>query len=125
MQKERHITYDRDAAFKGIMDFAHWRANARLVRAIVNSSADTIVWLQKQGVEFTDVTNNLPDIARTYHVVKGEGAAVVKILATRAKEKGVEIRSSTPVKRLIKQGSRISGVVVEWRMRRKKFRPGQ
>jgi fumarate reductase flavoprotein subunit len=113
MQKEKHITYDRDAAFKGIMDFAHWRANARLVRAIVNNSADTIIWLQKQGVEFTDVTNNLPDIPRTYHVIKGEGAAVVKILATRAKEKGVDIRTSTPVKRLLKQGARISGVVLE------------
>jgi fumarate reductase flavoprotein subunit len=113
MQKEKHITYDRDAAFKGIMDFSHWRANARLVRAIVNSSADTIGWLQKQGVEFTDVTNNLPDIPRTYHVIKGEGAAVVKILVTRAKERGVDFHFSTPVKRLIKKGGRISGVVFE------------
>jgi fumarate reductase flavoprotein subunit len=111
MQKEKHITYDKDAAFKGIMDFAHWRANARLVRAIVNNSADTIYWLQKQGVEFTDVTNNLPDIPRTYHVIKGEGEAVVKILVTRAKEKGVDFRFSTPVKRLLKQSGRISGVV--------------
>ncbi len=113
MQKEKHITYDRDAAFRGIMDFSHWRANARLVRAVVNNSADTIYWLQKQGVEFTDVTNNLPDIPRTYHVIKGEGAAVVKILATRAKEKGVDIRPSTPVKRLTKQGGRITGAILE------------
>jgi fumarate reductase flavoprotein subunit len=113
MQKEKHITYDRDAAFKGIMDFAHWQANPRLVRAVVNASADTIYWLQKQGVEFTDVTNNLPDIPRTYHVIKGEGAAVVKILVTRGKEKGVDFRFSTPVKRLLKQGNHISGVVLD------------
>ena len=33
------------------MDYSHWRANPRLVRAIVDLSADTIGWLQQAGVE--------------------------------------------------------------------------
>ena len=56
---------------------------------------------------------NLPDAPRTYHYVKGEGEAAVKILATRAKEKGVEIELGTPVQRILKTGNRISGVLVE------------
>ena len=113
MQRERYITYTRDEAFKNIMEFNHWRSNPRLVRAIVDESPATITWLQKQGVVFSDVINNMPDSPRTYHLVKGRGEAAIKAIATRAKERGVDIRLATPAKRLIKQGDRISGVIVE------------
>jgi fumarate reductase flavoprotein subunit len=113
MQRERYITYSRDEAFKYIMEYSHWRANPRLVRAIVHKSAETIDWLQRHGVEFSDATINMPDSPRTYHVIKGKGEAVVKTLATRAREKGADIRTGAPVKRLLKQGDKISGVVVE------------
>jgi fumarate reductase flavoprotein subunit len=113
LQRERYITYSRDQAFKNIMEYSHWRANARLVRAFVNESAGTIAWLQQQGVEFIGAGINMPDAPRTYHVVKGEGEAVVKVLATRAKEKGVDLRLATPVKKILKQSDRITGVVAE------------
>jgi len=122
MQRERYITYSRDEAFKRIMEYSHWRANARLVRAFVDESGSTISWLREKGVEFLDATINMPDAPRTYHVVKGQGAAVVKALAESAKEKGVDLRLAIPVKKILKQaspgmapsgGDRISGVVVE------------
>jgi fumarate reductase flavoprotein subunit len=113
MQRARFITYSRDEAFKNIMEYSHWRANPRLVRAIVNESAATITWLQNQGVEFIDAINNLFDAPRTYHVVKGGGEAVVKTLVLRNKEKGVNIKLSTPVKRILKQGDLINGVILE------------
>jgi fumarate reductase flavoprotein subunit len=113
MQRERYITYTRDEAFKNLMEYSHWRANPRLVRAYVDETAETIAWLQKQGVEFSDATINIIDSPRTYHVVKGEGAAVIKTLIMRAKEKGVNISLATPVKRILKEGDRINGVVVE------------
>jgi fumarate reductase flavoprotein subunit len=113
MQRERYITYSRDQAFKNIMEYSHWRANARLVRAFVNESAETIAWLQQQGVEFIDATINMPDAPRTYHIVRGTGEAVVKTLASRAKEKGVDIRLATPVKKILREGDRITGVIAE------------
>ncbi len=113
MQRERYITLTRDEAFKGIMEYGHWRNNPRLVRAIVDETAATIRWLQKEGVEFSDATINMIDAPRTYHVIRGEGAAVVKILATRLKEKGGDIRLGAAAKRLIKEGNRITGVEVE------------
>jgi fumarate reductase flavoprotein subunit len=113
MQRERYITYSRDEAFKNIMEYSHWRANPRLVRAIVNDSAASIAWLQKHGVEFTDATINMPDRPRTYHMVKGLGAAVIKTLVTRAKELGVDIQTAVPVKRILKQGNNIRGVIVD------------
>ncbi len=36
MQRNRYIDYSRDKAFKNLMEYSHWRANASLVRAIVN-----------------------------------------------------------------------------------------
>jgi fumarate reductase flavoprotein subunit len=113
MQRDRYITYSRDQAFKNMMEYSHWRANPRLVRAFVDQSGSTISWLQGKGVEFIDATINMPDAPRTYHVVKGQGAAVVKALATSAKELGVDLRLATPVKKILKQGDRITGVVVE------------
>ena len=113
MQRERFIEISRDDAFKSIMDYSHWRANPRLVRAIVNESGPTIRWLQERGVVFTDATINMLGSPRTYHVVKGKGEAIVKALATVAKEKGVEILPGVPVTGLLKEGGRIRGVVVD------------
>jgi len=113
LQKERYITYSRDQAFKNIMEYSHWRANPRLVRAIVNESAGTIDFLQQAGVEFIDATINIPDAPRTYHRIKGRGEAVIKALTTRARELGVTVLPATPVKQIIKGGDRIMGVIVE------------
>lgn len=113
MQRERYITYSRDEAFKGIMEYSHWRANPRIVRAVVDESGPTIMWLQKAGVEFEDATINMPRAPRTYHVVKGHGAALVKALSTSAKKAGVELTLGAPVQRILKEGDRIAGVLVE------------
>jgi fumarate reductase flavoprotein subunit len=113
MQRKRYITYSRDQAFKNIMEYSHWRANPRLVRAIVDESGATIAWMQQQGVDFTDARINFPEAPMTYHVVKGQGAAVVKVLAERGKEKGVDLRTATPAIKIMKRGDRISGVIAE------------
>lgn len=113
MQRERYITYSRDEAFRNIMEYSHWRANPRLVRAVVNESAATISWLKGQGVEFTDATINMPNAPRTYHVVKGKGEALVKALVMRLKEKGVNVLVSAQAKRILKQEDKITGIVCE------------
>jgi fumarate reductase flavoprotein subunit len=113
MQRENYVDYGRDQAFKSIMEYNHWRANPRLVRAIVNESGGTISWLKQQGIEFSHVTINMPNAPRTYHPVKGSGLAVIKALVTKLKEKGVDLRFGTPVKRIIKEGGHISAVLIE------------
>lgn len=113
MQRERYITYSRDEAFRRMMEYSHWRADARMVRVFVDESAATIRWLQELGIEFTDAATNMPDGLRTYHIVKGRGAAVVKALATRAKERSVDLRLGTPVTKIMREGDRITGVVIE------------
>jgi fumarate reductase flavoprotein subunit len=111
MQRERYIDITRDQAFKSIMDYSHWRANPRLVRAIVDESGTTISWLREHGVVFTEATINMPEAPRTYHVIKGKGEATVKALVTSAKSKRVEILPGTPVTGLLKETGRLRGVV--------------
>jgi fumarate reductase flavoprotein subunit len=102
MQRERYIDYTRDQAFKNIMEYGHWKANARLVRAYVDQTAETVDWLKERGVEFPDVTINMPNAPRGYHIVKGGGAVVVTALIERAKENGAVLKTGTPVIKIIK-----------------------
>ena len=113
MQRELYVTYTRDEAFKNLMEYSHWRANARLVRAFVDESAASIAWLQKQGVVFTEATTLSPGGYRTYHNVKGYGEALIKALALKVKEKGVDVRLATPVTKILREGNAITGVIAE------------
>ncbi len=113
MQRERYIDFTRDQAFKSIMDYSHWRANPRLVRAIIDESASTIGWLRERGVVFTEATINMPEAPRTYHVIKGKGEAVVKALVVRAKSLEAVILAETPVTSLVKEEGRVAGVVAD------------
>jgi fumarate reductase flavoprotein subunit len=117
MQRQQYVSYTRDDAFKTIMEYSHWRANARLVRAFVDESAATITWLQQQGVEFDEVTTNVPGGPVVWHILKGpeteRGSMMIKTLTERAKGKGVEFWLATQAKKLIKEGNKITGIIVE------------
>jgi fumarate reductase flavoprotein subunit len=62
MQRQRYNPLTRDEAFKIIMNYSHWRANARLARVFIDKSASTMEWLEKRGVEFTDHSPITPSI---------------------------------------------------------------
>jgi fumarate reductase flavoprotein subunit len=113
LQRASFINYSRDEAFRNIMEYSHWRADPRLVRAVVDKSAESITWLQGHGVEFIEVMNNMPDAPRTYHVPRGGGEAVVRALATQAKARGVELRLAAPVTGLVKSGGAVVGAVLD------------
>jgi fumarate reductase flavoprotein subunit len=112
-QRSNYINYGCDEAFKNIMEYSHWRANPRLVRAIVNESAETIAWLMQYGVEFRPETINMPEAPRTYNPVKGQGAAIIKALATAGKEEGVNFELGVSVQRITKEAGNITGVVAD------------
>jgi fumarate reductase flavoprotein subunit len=113
MQRERYVDYTRDQAFKNTMDYSHWLANPRLVRAIVDESGATISWLQEAGVSFIEATINMPDSPLTYHTIKGKGEAVVKALVDQARSHGAQVFPAAPVVGLLKAGGKITGVVVD------------
>lgn len=123
LQHLNNIPFTRDDAFRVFMERTQWRADARLVRAFIDKTADTIDWLQQLGVIFEISTFFLhPDSPVCTHLVKppagragspGAFATMMKVLRSRIEEKGVEIYFSTPVRELVKEGDRITGVIAE------------
>jgi fumarate reductase flavoprotein subunit len=111
LQREKNINYTRDWAFKYMMDFTHWRANARLARAFIDKSADTIDWLEKQGVKFKEPAANYPGGYMTWHIIDGRGKALAQALYAKAQEKGVTVLMKTIGKELIQDSKgRIIGI---------------
>ncbi len=114
MQRKKNIKVTRDEAFRGMMEYSHWKANPALVRAFVDKSASTIDWLEKQGVEFTEPTGTWLGGPRTWHLFKGLGGPAINALVTNAVKKGVKIRYETAVSHLLRQGNGpVTGIVAE------------
>jgi fumarate reductase flavoprotein subunit len=114
IQRSRNITLARDPIFKDIMEYSHWKANAALVRAFVNRSASVVDWLEEMGVAFIEPAAFVPGGPKTWHLFKGYGAAMIKVLLERAKEKSVDIYYETAVREIIReQKGPVTGVVIE------------
>ncbi len=108
----------KDEAFKAFMDYTHWRVDAKLVRAFLNKSGDTIHWLESLGVEFVEPATYFTESYPTWHLVKpengppgpGGAATMMKILTQKALDLGVQILLESPVKSIIKEHEEICGV---------------
>jgi fumarate reductase flavoprotein subunit len=112
-QKMKNIGITKDEAFRNIMEYSHWRANSRLVRAFVDKSSDTIEWLEKQGIEFTDVRTTARGGMMTWHMLKGRGASVIRALSSNLRDKGGFIyRSANGEKIIIDEKGRAAGLMV-------------
>lgn len=122
LQRMRKIPITREEAFKFHMEYTHWRVDARLVSEYINKSASTIDWLEKLGVEFDDVQSHNYGSKYVWHTIKGPlvpreipgtGVVMIKILADKAKELGVEFFFRTPAKKILKKGDQVVGVLAE------------
>ena len=108
LAKENMVDLDLERAFKIFMDYTHWRVDARLVKAYLEKSGDTIAWLERMGVEFAAIAKYFPSSQQTWHMVKppvgkpGPRSASImcKLMTDRALELGVQILYETPACRL-------------------------
>lgn len=121
LQKMKLIGPTKDEAFKQFMDYIHWRGDARLVRAFIDKSGNTIDWLENMGVKFADVCAYFRGGNQTWHLVKpdtGEpgpmaSATMMRIMTERAKQLGVNIMLKTSAKKILKEEGMLSGVTAE------------
>jgi fumarate reductase flavoprotein subunit len=121
MTRAKQFQPTQDEAFNIFMNYVHWQADGRLVRAHLNKSGDTIAWLQALGVTFSEPASYFPGSFPTWHIVMPESghpgptaaATMFKIMTQKAKEMGVQLMLQTPVKSLIKEGGKVVGVVAE------------
>lgn len=120
IQRRNMVDLTPEKAYKIFMEYTHYRVDARLVKAYIDKSADTIEWLEKMGVEFMGVMKYFPGSEASWHVVKPEGGgmpgprcagAMMKKMTERAAELGVQILCNTPAKEILKDGEKICGVI--------------
>ncbi len=110
MQKDWNYGLTKDQAFMMIMNYGHWRGNARMVRAFVDRSADTIDWMQKNGVKFEKLFSNYPNGLYTWHIYEGRGAGWIKLFQEKYKAAGQKLLTETWGEKLIEENGRIVGV---------------
>jgi fumarate reductase flavoprotein subunit len=120
LQKRLGVDAPRDMVYRQAMEYAHWKLNGRLVRALVNKSGDTIRWLEQKGLVFTQLTPHYPNpVPNTFHALSGKGrvktgAAIVKALVRNCQELGVTILVRTPARKMLTdEKGRVSGVLAE------------
>jgi fumarate reductase flavoprotein subunit len=124
-QKRMNINVTREKLFKNHMDYTHWTLNARLVRALIDKSGETVAWLEKKGLSFTlrtlhgpvtsDKNNNFPVnlMPPVFHIPPNWGTGIIKVLLKSCDELGVHVLYQTKAEKLLtdKKGA-ITGVLV-------------
>lgn len=113
IQQREELDFTREDAFNYMMEFTHWKTDARLVSEYINLSADTIAWLADMGIYFTSVGRYYKGAMPTQHnfnFICDE--SISSVLERRARNLGVEFRLSSPVCRLIQEDGVVRGVIV-------------
>ncbi len=111
LQKADNIGVNPERQFKRVMDFHHWRINARALNSWLKQTAGVYDWLADHGVHYEAVKTAFIDGNRTWHMYKGgHGTVLVQEFSTRIKAKGGEIMTSTPAQSLIIEDGVVKGV---------------
>jgi fumarate reductase flavoprotein subunit len=113
LQAHVGIVMTRETAFRTMMEYSHWKANPRLVRAFVDKSAESIEWMKTNGISFKYVAATTPGAPMTWHIFDGLCKKAVNTLATKFTENGGKILTKTPGKSLIRENGKVVGVIAE------------
>lgn len=113
LQKRLNIDATPEALFKEAMEYSHWRADARLVRALIGRSGETVDWLCDLGVPFSRVLHHMPNqTPEVFHMAypSPTGLRVMTVLKNRCEELGVELITEAEVHSLRTENDAVTGV---------------
>ena len=115
LQKRNNIDADPEILFRQAMEFSHWRADARLMRALIGRSGETVDWLTDMGVPFSRLLHHMPNqTPEVFHMAypAPTGLQVMKVLEARARELGVTLITEAAARGLLWDidGRRVTGV---------------
>ena len=115
-QKEAGYEIDVEEIIGRLMTYHHYVPDPELYRTFFNKTAETIEWLEKEGVGFQEVVA-LGESDPTWHLYAGErskglGAQFMVSFIAHAEEIGLDIRFETPAKQLIvDESGAVTGVL--------------
>jgi fumarate reductase flavoprotein subunit len=120
-QKRLGLQYSADEVFRDKMKYVSWRVDARLVRTVINRSADLIGWLENKGLRFDYVIQFVHEGEgpRTFHKYNadpsgGVGEKLVATLVRECQSLGVKLLCDTAAKKILtdKKG-KVNGVLAK------------
>ncbi len=109
----------RDSAEHHFEDMAKFNAvlglpdNLVLRRMLVENVNDTFRWLMSMGIEFFGPMAELPHRKPRMHNILPNSRAYIYHLSRRARRLGVDIRTSAPARKLVRENGRVVGVVCD------------
>jgi fumarate reductase flavoprotein subunit len=118
-QKAQLVDFTKEDAFNLLMNYTHWRVDARLVRKYMEQSSNTIDWLETMGIEFLGAYKYFEKSTQTWHVVKTRGSNapaeraasnMFRALTERAEELGVQIKYNTKATNILMKSGYVAGV---------------
>lgn len=106
-------------AFEYLMEFTHWQIDARLASEYINNTAFTVKWLEDKGVIFSPMEEGRGGFMHSIsphpdYETDEKGMYICMLLTDRIKDnKNIELFLETPVKKLIKTGDAVTGLIAE------------
>ena len=112
LQEQMQVKATKDEFFSKAIDFSHYKVDARIIRAFIDKSGDTIRWLEEKGVRFflePLVANQSP---LTWHCSQYGGTDVINSLIKECENFGVRLLFKTRAKKLLTDKSgKVTGVI--------------
>ena len=114
VQKRLNIKCTSEDLFKMHMAYNHWTIDARLVRAILDISGDTIRWMEDMGVSFYMPHMSPGETLFEWHNPSKGGPEVIKAFLNSCQSMGVKILYETRATKILtdKSGT-VSGVIAD------------
>jgi fumarate reductase flavoprotein subunit len=96
-QKRLNINAPKDVLFKMSMEYSHWKVNPRIMRVFIDKSADTVNWLEKQGLpQIKEIWPLFPgQPIPTMHYPDGGGQGLINVLLQSCAKLGVQLLYQT------------------------------
>lgn len=113
-QEEHGEEYTLKDAFQEVMNYTHHSSNARLTKAILAKSADTIEWMRKNGID-TELVTNTQEVhqnhPRTYHQFIDKFNGFKKFM-DNFKAAGGTLLTETAGNKIIQENGKVTGIEV-------------
>lgn len=112
LQKRNNIDADPEKLFREAMEYSHWRSDARLTRALIDASGETVDWLTDLGVPFSRVLHHMPNQSpEVFHMAypSPTGARVMAVLKEKCAQLGVTIVTEAQAQSLLMTDGVVTG----------------
>ncbi|OUO89693.1 hypothetical protein B5F40_09895 [Gordonibacter sp. An230] len=114
-QMDEGVEIRQDELIAELMAYHHWIPDYDLYRTFLENSADAIDWLESLGCNFQRVRAFGPSYQVCHEYAgdpaQGLGSQFVESMVAAAEKLNVDIRCSTPAKRLVVENGSVVGVL--------------